>query len=81
MRTTFTPAPDIADRLRELAKTSKRSLNGVLNDLVRSALNGEAVRESSRPPYRVKTFDSKLRPGLDPEKLTQILADLDLEDL
>lgn len=81
MRTTFTPAPDIADRVRDLAKKSKRSLNAVLNDLVRSALNGEAVKEAARPPYKVETFKLKLRPGLDPVKMSQILADLDVEDL
>ena len=81
VRTTFTPAPDIADRIRDLAKKSKRSLNSVLNDLVRSALNGEEVREAARPPYVVETFRLRLRPGLDPVKMSQILADLDGEDL
>jgi len=80
VRTTFTPAPDIADRIRDLAKKSKRSLNSVLNELVRSALNGEAVKEAARPPYKVDTFNLKLRPGLDPEKMSQILADLDEEE-
>jgi hypothetical protein len=80
MRTTFTPAPDIADRLRELARTSKRSLNVVVNELLRKALTGEAVREATRPPYQVQTFELKFKPGLDPEKPSQILADLDVEE-
>ena len=81
MRTTFTPEPDVADRIHDLAKNSKRSLNAVLNDLVRSALNREAVKEANRQPYKVETFKLKLRPGLDPVKMSQILADLDEEEL
>jgi len=77
MRTTFTPAPDIADRLREIARTTNQSLNAVVNDLLRKALQGERVRETRRKPYIVKAHDFQPKPGIDLEKPTEILAEIE----
>ena len=82
MRTTFTPAPDIADRLYEMARKSKKSLNEVVNELIRKGLsNGELVVREKRKAYKVRTFSLGLYPGIDPERLSEIdqeMADMEL---
>lgn len=80
MRTTFTPAPDIEDQLREIVQRSNSSMNQVVNDLLRKALRGDLVRESQRPPFRVKPMNSKLLIGLDATKFSEILSDLEAEE-
>lgn len=80
MRITFTPEPETANRLIEIARTSKRSLSAVVNEMVRVALNSKLQQNLARRPYRVQTFKSKLRPGLDPTKMSEILADIETEE-
>jgi hypothetical protein len=79
MRTTFTAAPDVADRLRELAARSNKSLSAVVNDLLRRALEG-SYGEASRVPFKIKTRELNPRPGYDLERPSEILYDLQVED-
>src|SRR2546421_8810430 len=80
MRTTFTPAPDVAERIREIAITTRRSMSAVVNDLLRVALRSE--REPQRPgtPYKVKARDMGLRTGIDPLKLGEALMELEVDE-
>ncbi|MBS1701243.1 MAG: hypothetical protein JST12_06250 [Armatimonadetes bacterium] len=81
MRTTFTPAPDIADRIYEIARKSQKSLNEVVNDLIRKGLNDKPQIKESSARYRVEPLDLQLRPGLDEERLSKISQELDDEEL
>jgi hypothetical protein len=80
VRTTFTPAPDIADRLRDLARRSNRSLSAVVNDLLRAALNQSFKETPGRTPFKIETRDLQPRPGYDLEHPGEILYELEIED-
>lgn len=80
MRTTFTPAPDIADRLYELAKNSKKSLNEIVNDLIRKGLDGNMSVKEPRKEYDVRSKALGRFPGIDYENLTKVAQDLEDED-
>lgn len=56
MRTTFTPAPNVADKLYQMAKDSKKSLNLIVNELLRSALYNQEPEKPCKP-FKVETFD------------------------
>lgn len=79
MRTTFTPAPDVADKIYAMARESKKSLNMVVNELLRTALYDKKP-EKPRKPFKVETRDlGDLKPefrGMTPK---EILAKLDEE--
>jgi hypothetical protein len=77
VRTTFTPEPDIEDRLRELSRTSRRSLSAVVNDLLRIALNGERHGLPERPRFRIEAHSFRARPGFDLAKPSEILAEIE----
>jgi hypothetical protein len=80
MRTTFTPAPDLEAKLKEIVRKKKMSLNAVLNDVVRAGLYGESVVAEKRDKFAVCPLDLGLNPGIDPLKLRDVLHELDLED-
>jgi hypothetical protein len=73
----FTPAPDVANRLREIAHSTDRSLSAVVDDLVRVALSHEGVNNSRRKPYVVEPYDFRPLPGIDLSKPSQLLADIE----
>lgn len=39
MKFTFTPEPEIAEQLQELARITQRSIGNIINDVLRSPLN------------------------------------------
>ncbi len=80
MRTTFTPAPDIADRLYDLAKKSKKSLNEVVNELIRKGLTSDNVIREPLRAYQVRSKNLGVVPGIDYERLTKVQEDMDIED-
>jgi hypothetical protein len=80
-RTTFTPAPDIADRLHVMAKSSKISRNEIVNELICNGLRDDSVVGESVRPYVVELLSLKLRPGLDEERLSEIAQQMDDEEL
>lgn len=71
MRTTLTLDDDIADKLKRLAEQRRVPFRSVVNELLRRALSGQGPR--CRPePFRLETFTSEFRPGVDPLKLNQL---------
>jgi len=81
MRTTFTPAPDIADRIYDMAKKSKKSLNQVVNELIRKGLSEDksTVKESVRK-YRVEPLNLQFNPGIDHERLSKVAEEMEDEE-
>ncbi|MFH1464963.1 MAG: ribbon-helix-helix protein, CopG family [Pseudomonadota bacterium] len=79
MRTTVTLDDDLAERLRQLAHARRQPFREVLNGAVRAGLEATRVPPAEEP-YRVQTFASALRPGVDPARLNQVLDDLEVDD-
>ena len=76
---TLTLDKDLADALKERARDLNQSIKQVVNDALRQGLSA-SVKESPRPPYRVKPFNSGFAPGVDPTKLNQLNDQLELEE-
>ena len=77
MRTTLTLNDDLVTRLKELARRRRTSFKEVVNDVIRHGLSKVEPGGHSRPDYRVHTFRSPFRPGVDPEKLNQLADELE----
>jgi Arc/MetJ family transcription regulator len=79
MRTTLTLDDDLVARLRKLAHVRGTSFKAVVNETLRRGLTSPAA--SPRRPRRVRldTFSSAFRPGVDPERLNQLVDDLEVQ--
>lgn len=78
MRTTLTLDPDVAEQIRKAGLSGKRSQKEIINDALRRGLrsgNGGTKPE----PFRVKTFESPFRPGIDTTKLNQLVDEIEIE--
>lgn len=81
VRATLTLDDDVADRLTRLARRRRISFKEAVNSVLRRGLAAQAVAAADRPPFRVRTFRSAFRPGVDQERLNQLLDTLDVERL
>lgn len=79
MRTTVTPDPALAEQIRTIAAQSGRSMNAVANELLSRALQGEAP--TPRAPFRVRARAMGLRPGVDPERITKSVQEMEDADV
>lgn len=80
MRTTIDLDDDLAEKLRRLAEKRRTSLKAEVNSAIRRGLSAQEPRERRKAPYRVKPFASAFRPGVDPEKLNQLVDELDVRE-
>ena len=80
MRTTVTLEQDLADRLKEYAHRRRTSFKVALNTLLRRGLAAQEAARSPRRRFTVEPHSSRLRPGVDPGKLNQIVDRLEAED-
>ena len=78
MRTTLTLDDDLARRLKELARRQGRPFKEVLNEALRRGLAAQEVAEPAER-YRVETFRSGFRAGVDPLKFNQLVDELEAE--
>ena len=76
MRTTVTLDPDLAARLRELARQRRISFKSAINTAVRAGLASEM--DQARP-YREKVRDLGVQRGVDLTKALQLAATLEDE--
>jgi hypothetical protein len=81
MRTTLTLDDDLAERLKELARQSGRTVKEVTNDAIRRGLSVGDAPVGVAQPFRVLAEPRGLRPGVDPLKLNQIYDALETESL
>ncbi|MGO9255232.1 MAG: hypothetical protein ACLQU1_02860 [Bryobacteraceae bacterium] len=79
MRTTLTLEPDVAQQIRQRIAEKKLSLKRVVNDALRTGL-AEARRKEKVPPFKVDPHSFKFKPGIDPDKLNQLVDELEVED-
>ncbi len=79
MRTTLTLDDDLAKQLSEEARRSGRSLKEVVNDSIRRGLSAGA--EPGRRPrrFRVRPKAREFRPGIDLEKLNQLIDEMEID--
>ena len=78
MRTTVTLDDDVAARLERIQRERGRSFKEVVNTTLRAGLErGGAAPE----PYRLPTYDMRLRPGVDLTHALRLAADLEDEEI
>lgn len=76
MRTTLTLDDDVAARLKHLAEQRQTSFKETVNEVLRRGLSAQEARTRPRR-FRVKTFNSAFRAGVDPLKLNQLSDELE----
>jgi hypothetical protein len=79
MRTTLTLEPDIASRIEQEVRHKGRSLKAVVNDALRRGL-GMTPPEPVVTPFRVQPHSFGFRPGIDLDKLNQLVDELEIEE-
>ena len=77
MRTTLTLDPDIAEQLRQEMKRSGKPFKAVVNDVLR---RGFGKRGEALPPFLVEPHDFQMLPGIDPDRMNQLLDELDARE-
>ena len=80
MRTTVTLDPDVAARLKELAHRRRASFKETLNDVIRRGLSSQAGTREPSGRYIVEPHAGGFRPGIDPDKLNQLVDELEIGD-
>ncbi len=75
-RTTLTLEEDVATRLEEEARRSRRPFKEVVNELLRFALDSRR-RKVATPPFRVKARDLGLRAGLSYDDVGGLLEQIE----
>jgi len=78
MRTTLTLDDDVADKLKRLAEQRRVPFRSVVNELLRRALAGQGPQRPPEP-FRVETFTSAFRSGVDPVKLNELSDELEAQ--
>jgi hypothetical protein len=76
MRTTLTLDPDVARQLKLRVAREKISLKRAVNEALRAGLARR--RSATRVKYRVEPHPCGLKPGIDPNKLNQLLDELEV---
>jgi hypothetical protein len=79
MRTTLTLDRDVAERIKQEMRRTGRGLKAVVNDVLRRGF-GAAGRPRKAPPFEVKTFDLRLKPGIDPDRANQLVDELQVAE-
>jgi hypothetical protein len=80
MRTTLTLDDDVAAKLRTLAHRRRMSFKEAINNVLRRGLAAQERRDRSATPFRVETFNSAFRPGVDPLRLNQLADELAVDE-
>jgi len=79
MRTTLTLDPDVAQALKSRTADRKTSFKEVVNETLRQGL---ADKPKSKPTevFRVEARSLGLKPGIDPNKLNQLVDELEAQE-
>jgi hypothetical protein len=79
MRTTLTLERDVAERLRQEMRRTGRGLKAIVNEALRLGLGG-AGRSPRAGRFAVKARDLGLRPGFDPDRMNQLVDELQVAE-
>ena len=79
MRTTLTLDPDVAQKLKNRMAEERAPLKKVINDALRRGL---AAKPDPKPkePFRVVPHSFGFKPGIDVNKLNQLVDELDAQE-
>jgi hypothetical protein len=80
MRTTVTLEPDVAAKLKELAHRRRLSFKAALNEVLRRGLSTQGGAPKRRKRFVVEPHAGGFRPGIDPNRLNQLIDELDADD-
>jgi len=75
MRATLNLDPDVAERLQRTVRRTGKGLKRVVNEALRIGL-GMTEAPVEPPRFRIRAFLDGLQPGIDPDKLNQLLDEL-----
>jgi len=78
MRTTLTLEPDVALKLKKRMAEQKLTLKDAVNQALRAGLRAPDARPKT--PFKVEPYPFQFKPGIDPDKLNQLLDELDVEE-
>ena len=78
MRTTVTLDPDVEVLLRESIKRGRKTFKQALNEALRRGLKGDAGVEE--PPFEVLARPLGLREGIDPARLHDLDAEIEIDE-
>ena len=80
MRTTLTIDPDVERLLQQEIRRTDKSLKTVVNDALRRGLGMQG-----KPPwpsrYKVKPYAFAFKPGIDVDRLNQLVDELEADEL
>jgi hypothetical protein len=79
MRTTLTFEPEVAERLRQEMHRTGRSMKALVNDALRLAL-GMAGKPAPRPRFEVRPHAFGFKPGIDLDRINQLVDELEAEE-
>ena len=79
MRTTLTLEPDVARRLEQEIRRTGRGMKAVVNEALRSGL-GLSERREKPPRFEVRPHSFGFKPGVDLDRLNQLLDELEAEE-
>jgi hypothetical protein len=79
MRTTLTLERDVAERLRQEMRRTGRGLKAIVNEALRLGLGG-AGRPVRAARFSVKPRDLGVRPGFDPDRMNQLVDELQVAE-
>ena len=79
-RTTLISNDDLAATLKTQAAEQGHSFKEVVNDLLRAGIAASGGNPVPRPPVTIPTKALGLKPGYDPDKLNQLVDELELEE-
>jgi hypothetical protein len=77
VRTTLTLDTDVAEGLRQEVRRTGKSFKAAVNDALRAGLGG-AMRRQRGKRFSVEPHDFGLRPGVDPDRLNQLVDELEV---
>ncbi len=80
MRTTIVLDDGVARRIREIAHKRGISFRAAVDEVLRRGLSAQTTRPPRAKPYRVATFRSAFRPGVDPQRLNQLVDELEVAE-
>jgi hypothetical protein len=80
MRTTLTIDDDLAVLLQKKAVIQGHSFKEVVNDVIRAGIASSSDVMPQRKPVIIVTRPLGLKPGYDPNKLNQLVDELETEE-
>jgi hypothetical protein len=79
MRTTLTLDSDVAERLTSEVRRTGRSLKSVVNEAIRLGL-GLSGKQPKSARFTVAPHAFGLRAGIDPDRLNQLVDELEVDE-